>query len=179
MLDPPASSDESVRQVVADAEAELRSMARAIFREEGGDHTLQPTALLGELWLRLARGGSTVFKSKVEFYAWAAKAMRHVLIDYARARSAKKRTPTPDAVPSISVTFGDGLDLLDLHEAMNRLARWHPRAAQVVEMRFFGSMTIASIAERLSSSERTVRGDWALARAWLHREITSGARRAS
>lgn len=149
--------------------AELGRIARHLFGSERADHTLQPTALVNELWLRVMRDGGVEVRSEVEFRAWAAKAMRNILVDHARAKRAQKRGGLASRVVLVDVPGRPGIDILGLHEALNRLETHHERSARVVEMRFFGGLTQAETAERLGVTERTVRADWKMARAWLHR----------
>jgi RNA polymerase sigma factor (TIGR02999 family) len=156
------------------AAEELHAIARQVFRGEAAGHTLQPTALLGELWVRLLRSETTVFESTAAFRAWAATAMRHILVDHARRRRAAKRGGEARFEPLGAVGVGGGLDIVQLSDAIDRLKDEHPRSARVVEMRFFGGMGDAMIAERLGVSTRTVRSDWRLARTWLYLELGEG-----
>ena len=151
---------------------DLRRVARRQLDREGGGHTLQTTALIHEAYLKLAGGGNVGATSRAHFLAIAARAMRQVLVDYARRRKAAKR-----GGGVISVTLGDEAqpadasaeDLLALNEALEQL---DPRQRQVIECRFFGGMEEKDIAEALGVSERTVRRDWVKARAWLHQALS-------
>jgi RNA polymerase sigma factor (TIGR02999 family) len=150
---------------------DLRRVAHRQLDREGGGHTLQTTALVHEAYIKLATGGAMSATSRAHFLAIAARAMRQVLVDYARRRKAAKR-----GGGVISVTLGDEAgaadtsadDLLALDDALNQL---EPRQRQVIECRFFGGMEEKDIAEALGISERTVRRDWVKARAWLYREL--------
>jgi RNA polymerase sigma factor (TIGR02999 family) len=150
---------------------DLRRVARRQLDREGGGHTLQTTALIHEAYLKLAGGGNVGATSRAHFLAIAARAMRQVLVDYARRRKAAKR-----GGGVISVTLGDQAqpadasadDLLALNEALDQL---DPRQRQVIECRFFGGMEEKDIAEALGVSERTVRRDWVKARAWLYQAL--------
>jgi RNA polymerase sigma factor (TIGR02999 family) len=150
---------------------DLRRVAHRQLDREGGGHTLQTTALVHEAYIKLATGGAMTATSRAHFLAIAARAMRQVLVDYARRRKAAKR-----GGGVISVTLGDEAgaadtsadDLLALDDALNQL---EPRQRQVIECRFFGGMEEKDIAEALGISERTVRRDWVKARAWLYREL--------
>jgi RNA polymerase sigma factor (TIGR02999 family) len=150
---------------------DLRRVAHRQLDREGGGHTLQTTALIHEAYIKLAGGGSVSATSRAHFLAIAARAMRQVLVDYARKRKAAKR-----GGGVISVTLGDepqaadtsAEDLLALDEALQQL---DPRQRQVIECRFFGGMEEKDIAEVLGVSERTVRRDWVKARAWLYRAL--------
>jgi RNA polymerase sigma factor (TIGR02999 family) len=150
---------------------DLRRVAHRQLDREGGGHTLQTTALIHEAYLKLAGGGSVGATSRAHFLAIAARAMRQVLVDYARKRKAAKR-----GGGVISVTLGDepqpadasAEDLLALDEALEQL---EPRQRQVIECRFFGGMEEKDIAVALGVSERTVRRDWVKARAWLYKSL--------
>jgi len=150
---------------------DLHALAGQLLRGERADHTLQPTALLSEMWLRLLVQDGLEFETEAAFWAWASKTMRHILVDYARRRRAQKRGGGRRAGELPDVVGAVGIDLLELDDALKRLEREHPRSARVVEMRFFGGMTEVMIAQRLGVSDRTVRSDWSMARVWLHREL--------
>jgi len=153
---------------------DLRRVAHRQLDREGGGHTLQTTALIHEAYLKLTGSGSVSASSRAHFLAIAARAMRQVLVDYARRRKAAKR-----GGGVISVTLGDepqpadasAEDLLALDEALEQL---DPRQRQVIECRFFGGMEEKDIAAALGVSERTVRRDWVKARAWLYQSLYSG-----
>ena len=153
---------------------ELRALAASFFRRERQDHTLQPTALVHEAYLRLITPNCQNWENRAHFMAVAARAMRNALVDHARAKNAAMRggaTPTlllePDAVPA-----GEpGVDTLALEEGLNNLARLDERKAKVVELRFFGGMTVEEVAHVLGVSISTVEADWRMARAWLLSEL--------
>lgn len=165
-------------EVAQAAYAELRALAAAHMRGERGSHTLQPTALVNEVWVRLAQGGPKVFASRAGFIRYASMAMRNLLVDHARRRSAQRRgggqtVRLGDTEPA----DGPGLsedEILGLHEALELLASSHPRAASVVEMRFFGGATTPEVAEALGIARRTVEKDWAAARVWLQGKLGDG-----
>jgi RNA polymerase sigma-70 factor, ECF subfamily len=154
---------------------DLRRVAHRQLDREGGGHTLQTTALIHEAYIKIAAGGSVSATSRAHFLAIAARAMRQVLVDYARRRKAAKR-----GGGVISVTLGDepqpadasAEDLLALDEALEQL---DPRQRQVIECRFFGGMEEKDIAAALGVSERTVRRDWMKARAWLYQSLYPGS----
>lgn len=155
---------------------ELREHARRLLRNERKGHTLQPTALVNEVYLRLIDTSTTNGEDKRRFMVLAARCMRRVLIDHARKRKAKRRGGDGDWVrvtmhPEVAHEPGFTIDLLDLAPALERLAELDERAAQVVELRFFGGLTEAETAEVLGVTDRTVRSDWRTARAWLRREL--------
>jgi RNA polymerase sigma factor (TIGR02999 family) len=167
--------DAALRRLAPFVYDELKVIAAAQMRGERREHTLQPTALVHEVFLRLSEQRRRQWKERRQFYAVAARLMRQVLVDHARARQAAKRGG--DAA-RIEVTSLDGFaapsqvfDVLILDEALNRLAALHPRLAKVVELRFFGGLDVDETAALLDSSPRTVKRDWSLARAWLIREL--------
>jgi RNA polymerase sigma factor (TIGR02999 family) len=151
----------------------LHDMAEEQLRREDPGHTLQPTALVNEAYLRLA-DQQTPWRSRAHFFAIAAQAMRRVLVDHARMRRSLKRGSgqqllgLPDDAPAPP---GAGVDLLALDEALHALARVDADTAHVVEMRFFAGMELEMIAEHMGVSERTVRRHWVYAKAWLAREL--------
>lgn len=163
---------------------ELRRQARAALRREGAGHTLQPTALVHEAYLRLAdvrsQGRPGPWRSRGEFFGIAARCMRQVLVDAARTRQAAKRGGGVHAV-----TLGDadavatdpgsgeiaGVDVLALDAALERLAALDPEQARLVELRYFAGLTIADTAAALGVSAATVSREWSVARRWLRREL--------
>lgn len=154
---------------------ELRSLARSAFNGQQKRHTLQPTALVHEAWLKL-NGQISSVDGRRHFLAVAAKAMRQVLADHARAATRQKRGgglhPTVSLEADDVAKETDQADLVVLDEALARLANLNERVARVVELRLLGAMTIPEIAETLDVSPRTVDGDWSFARTWLRRELT-------
>jgi RNA polymerase sigma factor (TIGR02999 family) len=156
---------------------ELRKLARHYLRNERSPHTLQTTALVNEAYLRLVRQHSAHWESQSQFYAVAAQIMRRILVDAARERNAAKRgaagrVPLEDAV---DVAAPDGLDLVALDDALNDLSALDEQKARVVEMRYFGGLSIEETARVLSVSATTVKREWVVARAWLYRRL-SGSR---
>lgn len=153
---------------------ELRRLAAGYLRAERPDHTLQPTALVHEAFLRLVDQTRADIHDRSHFFAVAAQSMRRILIDHARhCRAAKRRAPgqritLAEAVDQAPVTE---VDLLRLDDALTRLAALSPRQARVVELRYFGGLTVEQAAAVLDVSPRTVKGDWRVARAWLHHDI--------
>lgn len=153
---------------------ELRALAHRQLAGERGAITLQTTELVHEAYLRLLRNDSVTHKGRAYFFAAAARAMRQVLVDAARRRLATKRGTgvqplSLDEVTQSVTAFGD--DLLELDAALRRLEEAHPRHARVVECRFFGGLTVEDTAAVLGVSARTVKTDWALARAWLYEAL--------
>ena len=155
--------------------AELRRAADVLLLREGAGHTLQPTALVHEVYLKLAAGGAPPdASSRGHFIGLAARAMRQILVDQARRRKAAKRG---DGVVPVRITNAQvGVDLhleefLALDEALAGLAEVHPRLRQVVELRFFGGLTEDEVGAALGVTTRTAQRDWAKARAWLYKEL--------
>ena len=155
---------------------ELRRIAIGRLRLERPGHTLQPTALVHEAYLRLIEQDHVDWKNRAQFFGIAAEMMRRILINHAVAKQAEKRGG--DAV-KVSLSVVDYLfhnqqdvDILALDQAMRRLAAFDPRKSRLVELKFFGGLSIEEIAEVLEVSHATVEREWAVARAWLYREIT-------
>lgn len=154
---------------------ELRKLAAATLRTERPGHTLQPTALVHETYLRLAHEPASRWQDRGHFFAVAALAMRRILVDHARGRNALKRgggtldAPRPDAIANPSAEAGVDYVLLDL--ALERLAALDQRQARIVELRFFAGLSVEETAEAVGASTRTVKRDWQMARAWLRREM--------
>jgi RNA polymerase sigma factor (TIGR02999 family) len=149
---------------------ELHRAAVRQFQSEKPGHTLQPTALISELYLRLIRDAAIDWQSRAHFFAVAARTMRRILIDHARAASAQRRPPDACKVDLESVVKGtppNAYELLLVDEALTRLAEWDPRQARIVELRIFAGSSIEETARIVGVSERTVKRDWAMACAWL------------
>lgn len=149
---------------------ELRALAEAYMRRETTGHTLQPTALVHEVFLRLVESDKLEWKGRAQFIALAASQIRKVLVDHSRRRGASKRgaglrRTALEVDPATSRE--SAVDLLDLNDALAALAQRSPRQSQVVELRFFGGLSVAEVASVLDISERTVKDDWRTARAWL------------
>jgi RNA polymerase sigma factor (TIGR02999 family) len=152
----------------------LRELAESRLRRERGSHTLQPTALVNEVYLKFDRQAALDIRGRTHFLALSATAMRQVLVDHARNRKARKRGGDALMVTlDGSEAFDDdrGRDMLDLHRALEKLAALDEQEAHIVEMRFFAGLTEVEIARELGVSERTVRGQWSHAKAWLRREL--------
>jgi RNA polymerase sigma factor (TIGR02999 family) len=162
---------------------ELRSQAAAALARERSSHTLQPTALVHEAWLRIERQEDARFENRAHFHAVAAMVMRRVLVDHARSARRDKRggggpRVTLDAALDVADERATGapqrtIDLLDLDEALSRLATVDERLVRVVELRHFAGLSVEAVAEILGVAAPTVKRDWALAKAWLHRELAT------
>ena len=160
--------------------AELRRIARRQMNRERPGHTLQATALVNEAYLRLAGqdGAGAGWQSRAHFYAVAAQVMRHVLIDHARTRARDKRGG-PDAVQvtlgeAAALSAGRADELLALDEALQQLQTVDPQKVRIVELRYFGGLSVEETAEVLGISPTTARREWRRAKAWLYREISQG-----
>ena len=157
---------------------ELRVLARSYLRRERGEHTLQPTALVHEAYLRLVDETQIDWKSRAQFYGIAARLMRQVLVDHARRKGAAKRGGLAETIPleqAGELAQGSAVDFVALDTALEALARDYPRPSKVVELRFFGGMTALEIGEVLQVTARTIERDWEFARWWLRRELDSQA----
>ncbi len=160
---------------------QLRALAQARLAQERPDHTLQPTALVHEAWLRLQNAGEREWRDAAQFFAAAADTMRQVLIDHARARSAQKRggdaqrrPPRKFSLEAFELAAAEGGDdFLAVDEAISRLRLQDAELARLVDMRFYVGMTEAQTAEALAISPRTVRRNWQIAKAWLRRELSA------
>ena len=152
---------------------ELRKCAQAYLRRERSDHTLQPTALVHEAYLRLVGQDRIAWRNRAQFFGVAAHMMRRILVDHARARDAMKRTGAVvrTQIDSLRVCYAPDVELLLLDQALEELGRLDARQLQIVEMRYFGGLTVEQTAEALGISEATVKREWTLARAWLRREL--------
>lgn len=155
---------------------ELYRQADRCLQKERRGHTLQTTALVHEAYLKLIKQKNVVWESRSHFFAIAATMMRRVLIDYARAKHRVRRGGRAEDLPletDLTVVAGDmKSDLLELDQALDRLAEKEAHLAKIVELRFFSGLDVVATAEVLGVSESTVKRDWAMAKAWLHRELT-------
>lgn len=154
---------------------ELRQLAQSYLKLERPNHTLQATALVHEAYARLVDQTRVVWRSREHFFAVSATAVRRILVDHARTRGRQKRgggrrVLSLDDAPTLAAD-SPGTEVLALDEALTELAREHPDKARVVEMRFFGGMTVEETATQLNVTTRTVERYWAFARAWLFREL--------
>ncbi|MGH9720104.1 MAG: sigma-70 family RNA polymerase sigma factor [Bryobacteraceae bacterium] len=167
-------------QLVPKVHAELRRMARRYMRGERSGITLQTTALVNEAYLRLVDASNVGWQDRVHFFAVAAQMMRRILVDAARARGRAKRggharavqhstALNLDEIPDVSA--GRDREVVALDDALNELAKLDPRKAQVIELRYFGGLSVEETAEALRISPQSVMRDWKLAKAWLTREL--------
>ena len=154
--------------------ADLRRLVDSFFRKERRDHTLQPTALVHEAYVRLMNGDGRNYESREHFYRTAAVVMRHILIHHARDRAAQKRGGDFERVrlaDDLAAEVPEELDLVALDGAITRLAGLDARQAEIVCLRFFAGLTVEETAATLKVSKRTVEQDWTMAKAWLWREL--------
>ena len=168
-----AGNEEALEALLPLVYSELRAIAATQLRGERPDHTLQPTALVNEAFLRLVDQHRVEWQSRSHFFAVASKAMRRILVDHARRRQAQKRGADPKQVPldDVQVAVTPDVDLLDLDECLTRLEALDARQARVVELRFFAGCTMQEIAEALDVSTATAKRQWRLARVWLRAEL--------
>lgn len=156
---------------------ELRRIARRCLSNQSSSHTLQPTALVHEAYLRLARHDSMDWQDRAHFFALAAQMMRQILVDHARKQAAGKRGGNAVTVvvdEGSAVSKERSLDLIALDDAMKRLASLDPRQCQIVELRFFGGLSIEETAQTVKISPATTKREWATARLWLYNAMSTG-----
>ena len=156
---------------------ELRRLARFAMRSERTGHTLQPTALVNEAYLKLVGGGPVSWQSRGHFYHAAAQVMRRILIDHARARKTRKRDGERFQVElqdGMSVELPHAEEFLALNEALERLQEMSPRCAKVVELRFFAGLTVEETADLMGLSPKTVKRESEFARVWLEKQLRNG-----
>jgi len=173
-----AGDSSAVERLMPLVYAELREIAERQFRRERAGHTLQPTAVVHEAYFRLVDQTRVSWKNRGHFFAIAAQAMRRILIDHARAREAEKRGGREDRVTLdvgiASPEPADDIDLLALDQALVRLKELDEPQARIVELRFFGGLSIEETAEAMETSASSVKRDFRSARAWLFRELGRG-----
>jgi RNA polymerase sigma factor (TIGR02999 family) len=172
-----AGSPADQERLLAAVQGELRRIAAAYMRRERQDHTLQPTALVNEAYLRLFKERDVAWEDRAHFFGIAARVMRQILVDHARKRRAQKRgigTRAEGSVSKLADPFsGHDIDALALHEALDDLALLDPRQAEIVELRYFGGLTEAEVATVKALSPATIRREVAAARFWLGRRLKS------
>jgi RNA polymerase sigma factor (TIGR02999 family) len=168
-----AGDREALERLYEQVYGELRAMANSGMRRERDGHTLQPTALVNEAFIRL-NPGESVWENRRHFFGAAAQAMRRILVDHARQKQAEKRGDGLARVTLSDLDVGapeTDLDVLAVNDALDRLAAEDPRLAEMVNLRFFVGMSIADTAQALDMSTATVKRDWVFARAWLYEQI--------
>ena len=175
LLSPAVRGDEeAANQLIPLVYGRLRALAAGYLRRERPDHTLQPTALVHEAYLRLVDQSKVDWKDRNYFLSLAAREMRRILVDHARTRNRAKRGGGWAKVileEAVLLAEEQQIDVLDIDAALKTLSALHERQGRVVELRFFGGMTIEAVAETLGVSPETIEKDWRVARAWLHRNL--------
>ncbi len=178
LLDQWGRGDEgSLNELYPLVEQELRLIAGRYMRKERPDHTLQTTALVNEAYLKLVERPQADFQNRAHFFAISARIMRQILVDYARRSGTAKRGGQAQHMPldeGLVFSPSKSADLLALDDALLRLAEFDARKAQVIELRYFGGLSVEEAAEVLKVHPNTVIRDWSLAKAWLKKEIESG-----
>jgi RNA polymerase sigma-70 factor, ECF subfamily len=174
LLDWSKGDEYAVEQLMPLVYEELRRMARSYMRRQPSGHTFQTTDLIHETYLKIAGSDERNWQSRDHFFGVAAKAMRHILVDYARSKNSQKRGGWQDRVTladNMRVTNQSSEEIVALDEALDRLAVLDDRKVRVVEMKFFAGLRTAEIAEVLKVSPETVKRDWSFAQTWLLREL--------
>ena len=170
--------DAALEQLIPAVYQELRRMADHYLRGEDSGHSLQPTALVHEAYLRLIDQTKVEWQNRAHFFGVAAQMMRRILIDHAKAKHRVKRGGTAVKVmldENVNFTQERASELLALDDALQTLARMDERKSRIVELRYFGGLTVEETAQVLGISDKTVMRDWNLAKAWLYRELTSNS----
>jgi RNA polymerase sigma factor (TIGR02999 family) len=168
------AGEPAVQDVLPLVYDELRKLAAHYLRRERPDHTLQPTALVHEAYMRLAAQDRVQWRNRSHFMGVAAQLMRRILVDHARANRAVKRGGLNTMVPIDEVnpgSEGPSVDVFALDQALTKLAAFDARQAKVIELRYFGGLTVDEVAEVMALSPATVKREWQMARAWIHREL--------
>ncbi len=169
-----SGDDEAKERLLRLVYAEMKRQARSLMSKERSNHTLQPTALVHEAFLKMGDASGVKWEDRAHFFRVTSRIMRQILVDHARVRAANKRgnTPIHFSTDDVDIPVDERADsILAIDEVLDRLAAIDEREAQIVEMRFFGGMTNAEIAETLEIGERTVAREWQSARLWLYREL--------
>jgi RNA polymerase sigma factor (TIGR02999 family) len=167
--------EEAFDRLLPQIHDELKKLAASYLRRERPDHTLQPTALVNEAFLKLVGQRAVKWQNRAHFFGIAAQAMRRILVDHARAHAASKRGGVMRKVPldnEMMVSRVGDVDLLALDEALTRLAAMDPQQSRIVELRFFGGLTMEETAEVMRISPATIGREWRMAKAWLSAELS-------
>ena len=173
-----AGDEDAARQLAPVIYAKLKQIARHCMAHERKGHTLQPTALVNEAFLCLFKAQGLDWQDRAHFFALSARMMRRILISYSVARGSGKREGGARTIPlddGLLASQQSSLELLELNQALEKLARFDARKAQMVELHFFGGLSFEETAAALNVSVRTIRRDWAFVKAWLAREMGRGA----
>lgn len=176
MLDAIAAGDQKAPERLLElVYGELRRLAHGYMKNERSDHTLQATALVHEAYIQLVDWKNVSWQNRAHFFAAAAQMMRRILVDHARERKAQKRgggLRTIALDEAVSFPHSNDLDIVSVDDALLELASFDPQQARIVELRFFGGLTIEETAHALTISESTVKRDWQIAKAWLFNRIS-------
>jgi len=166
--------EEALRELIPLVYNELRRLAHYYIRRQRPDHTLQSTALVHEAYLRLVKQGKGKFQNRAHFFAISAQLMRQILVEYARYQNAAKRNQAQKVTfdDALALVKGRNLDLVALDDALNALATFDQEQSRVVELRFFGGLSIDDTAHVLGISPATVKRKWSTARIWLHHQLS-------
>ena len=167
---------ETTEQLFADVYTELRAIAAGYLRRERKNHTLRPTALVHEVYLKLVDQTRVGWRSQAHFLAIAAQAMRRILVDHARRRAATKRGGNRHRIAlddNLAIESNRDEDVLELEAALTKLTKLDRRQAHMIELRFFGGLSIAEVAKVTRISKRSVEREWTMVRAWLRRELST------
>jgi len=165
----------AVEELIPLVYGQLHSMARNYLRRERPGHTLQSTALVHEAYLRFVAMQGVQWENRAQFFWISAQVLRHILVDHARGREARKRGAGAVKVSldeAVTVPAPENVDLAALDESLDKLSRIDARKAQIVELRYFGGLTIDEVAEVAKCSPMTVKREWTFAKAWLYRDLT-------
>jgi RNA polymerase sigma factor (TIGR02999 family) len=170
-----SGNNEALRELLPLVYDELHRVARRHLQRERAEHTLQTTALIHEAYMRFVEQGHRSVKNRAHFIALTSNLMRQILVDYARQRLAQKRDGGERITLQEDLVASEGreVDVLAIDTVLSRLAGLDPQQARIVELRYFGGLSIQETSDALGISEATVKRDWATARAWLHREMKS------
>jgi RNA polymerase sigma-70 factor, ECF subfamily len=169
-----SGDEDALAELIPLVYKELRRLAGHFMREERVGHTLQPTALVHEAYLCLVGQDRANWQNRAQFMAVAAQIMRRILLQYARRRAAAKRVIPQPAKPDLRASAERWEEIIAVDEALKRLGNFAPQPARIAEMRYFGGLSVAEVAEALSVSPRTVKREWAVAKGWLHTELSGG-----
>jgi RNA polymerase sigma factor (TIGR02999 family) len=170
---------EATEQLFVDVYGELRAIATGYLRRERKDHTLRPTALVHEVYLKLVDQTRVAWRGQAHFLAIAAQAMRRILVDHARRRAATKRGGNRHRIAlddNVAIESNRDEDVLELDAALTKLTKLDQRQAHMIELRFFGGLNIAEVAKVTGISKRSAEREWTMVRAWLRRELSTSDR---
>lgn len=166
--------DEMREKVLPLVYERLHEVAQRAFRNEGPGHTMQPTVLVHDAWMKLAENDRGIWQNRAQFFAVGATVMRRILVDHARARQREKRGGDAQRVSMVAEDIASpttGADVLELDSVLQKLKAIDERQHAIVELRFFSGLTVVEVAECLGVSRRTVEAEWTMVKAWLHREL--------